>query len=101
MDKKKSTERKLKRIMIKAHKVWMDYMDSIPEEGNKDGKDRAYLSLCLFRTSAMFDSTHEKDELSPEYQVSMSKIIEEGKTPDENGWRDYMKEMRGIKDEEN
>lgn len=89
MDKKKSTERKLERIMIRAHKVWMDYMDSIPEEGNTQGKKRAYLSLCLFRSSIMFNSTNEKSELSPEHQVSMYKVIEEGKTPDENGWRDY------------
>lgn len=56
MDEK--TERKIKKLARGLYRVWLNYVDSLPEEGNKQGKAEAYLNVTIFRNYVSVDSTH-------------------------------------------
>lgn len=66
---KKEVEKKLKSLAKKMQKAYMEYLDSLEEEGNKIGKEEGYLSIAIFRDSLHVDSTHDETELKKENQI--------------------------------
>ena len=66
---KKEVEKKLKSLAKKMQKTYLEYLDSLEEEGNKVGKEEGYLSIAIFRDSIHVDSTHDKTELKEENQI--------------------------------
>ena len=68
MDKKKA-EKELKSLVKKMQKTYLEYLDSLEEEGNRIGKEEGYLSIAIFRDSINLDSTHDEVELKKENQI--------------------------------
>lgn len=66
---KKEVEKKLKALAKKMRKTYLEYLDSLEEEGNEIGKEEGYLSVTIFRDSISIDSTHDKSELKKENQI--------------------------------
>ena len=66
---KKEVEKKLKSLAKKMQKTYMEYLDSLEEEGNEIGKEEGYLSIAIFRESLHVDSTHDEKELKEENQI--------------------------------
>ena len=66
---KKEVEKKLKSLAKKMQKTYLEYLDSLEEEGNEVGKEEGYLSIAIFRDSIHVDSTHDKTELKEENQI--------------------------------
>lgn len=66
---KKEVEKKLKSLAKKMQKTYMEYLDSLEEEGNEIGKEEGYLSMAIFRDSLHVDSTHDEKELKKENQI--------------------------------
>lgn len=82
----KKTERKLKKLARDLYWAWLDYIDSLPEEGNKQGKAEAYLNITIFRNYVSVDSSHT-DELKLENQIAWferpdNKEVKDGKKED-------------------
>lgn len=52
-------EKKIMKYLKKIHKVYLNYLDNIPEgEGISEGqKEQAYLSLTSFRDSVIFNNS--------------------------------------------
>jgi hypothetical protein len=69
--KKKEVEKKLKALAKKMQKTYLEYLDSLEEEGNEIGKKEGYLSMAIFRDSVHIDSTVEETELKEENQIGM------------------------------
>ena len=83
----KKTEKKLKKLARDLYRVWLNYIDSLPEEGNEVGKEEAYFTIAIFRDSMCINSTHDEDELKPENQVDwfehpFCKEVKDGKKED-------------------
>lgn len=70
MDKKKA-EKKLKSLAKEMQKTYLEYLDSLEEEGNEIGKEEGYLNVAIFRDSINLISTHEDTELKKEHQIDM------------------------------
>lgn len=66
---KKDVEKKLKSLVKKMQKTYLEYLDSLEEEGNEIGKEEGYLSVAIFRDSIHLDSTHDEEELKKENQI--------------------------------
>lgn len=66
---KKEVEKKLQSLAKKMQKTYLEYLDSLEEEGNEVGKEEGYLSIAIFRDSIHVDSTHDKTELKEENQI--------------------------------
>lgn len=73
MNKTKVTK-KLERKVKQMRKVWIKYLDSIPSEGNEDGKEQGYLSISVWRDSYDVSSTVDNNKLKAENQVSFFKV---------------------------
>lgn len=69
--KKKEVEKKLKALAKKMQKTYLEYLDSLEEEGNEIGKEEGYLSMAIFRDCVNIDSTIEETELKEENQIGM------------------------------
>ena len=69
--KKKEVEKKLKALAKKMQKTYLEYLDSLEEEGNEIGKEEGYLSMAIFRDSVHINSTIEETELKEENQIGM------------------------------
>lgn len=69
--KKKEVEKKLKALAKKMQKTYLEYLDSLEEEGNEIGKEEGYLSMAIFRDSVNINSTIEETELKEENQIGM------------------------------
>lgn len=69
--KKKEVEKKLKALAKKVQKTYLEYLDSLEEEGNEIGKEEGYLSMAIFRDSVNINSTVEETELKEENQIGM------------------------------
>ena len=66
---KKEVEKKLKSLAKKMQKTYLEYLDSLEDEGNEVGKEEGYLSIAIFRDSIHVDSTHDETELKRENQI--------------------------------
>lgn len=69
--KKKEVEKKLKALAKKMQKTYLEYLDSLEEEGNEIGKEEGYLSMAIFRDSVSINSTVEETELKEENQIGI------------------------------
>lgn len=47
----------IKKLMIKQKKLFEEYLQTIPDEGNEEAKGRKYLVITMFADSMMLDST--------------------------------------------
>lgn len=66
---KKEVEKKLQSLAKKMQKTYLEYLDSLEDEGNEVGKEEGYLSIAIFRDSIHVDSTHDETELKKENQI--------------------------------
>ncbi len=66
---KKEVEKKLKSLAKKAQKIYLEYLDSLGEEGNEIGKEEGYLSITIWRNSINVVSTRDKSELKRKNQI--------------------------------
>ena len=73
MNKTKVTK-KLERKVKAIHKLWIKYLDSIPSEGNEEGKEQGYLSISVWRDSYDGSSTVDNNKLKAENQISFFKV---------------------------
>jgi hypothetical protein len=69
--KKKEVEKKLKALAKKMQKTYLEYLDSLEEEGNEVGKAIGYLSIAIFRDSGSINSTVKETELKEENWIEM------------------------------
>lgn len=70
---KKEVENKLYSLAEKLHKTYMEYLDSLQEEGNEIGKKEGYLSVTIWRESISIVSTNARTELRKANQIDMWK----------------------------
>lgn len=68
---KEEVEDKLWTLAEEAQKTYMEYLDSLEEEGNEIGKNEGYLCIAIFRDSINIDSTHDEKELKEENQIDL------------------------------
>ena len=68
---KKEVEKKLWALAKEMQKTYLEYLDSLEEEGNEIGKEEGYLNVAIFRDSINLISTHEDTELREENQISL------------------------------
>ena len=73
MNKTKVTK-KLERKIKAIRKLWIKYLDSLPSEGNEDGKELGYLSVSIWRDSYDVSSTVDNAKLKTENQVNFFKV---------------------------
>ena len=66
---KKEVEKKLTALVRKMQKTYLEYLDSLEEEGNEIGKEEGYLGIAIFRDSLSIDSTRDETELKEENQI--------------------------------
>ena len=69
--KKEEVEKKLKSLIKKVQKIYLEYLDSLEEESNEIGKEEGYLSVTIWRDSIGIDSTHMEGELKEENQIDL------------------------------
>jgi hypothetical protein len=69
--RKTEVEKKLKSLAKKMQKTFLEYLDSLGEEGNEIGKKEGYLSVTIWRESIDIVTTHSKLELKKENQISL------------------------------
>ena len=67
--KKAEVEQKLVNLAKEMKETYLQYLDSLEEEGNEIGKEEGYLSIAIFRDSILIDSTHDETELKEESQI--------------------------------
>ena len=70
MDKKKA-EKKLKALAKKMQSTYLEYLDSLEEEGNKIGKEEGYINIAIFRDSVNINTTRVDTELKAENQIDL------------------------------
>lgn len=68
---KKEVEKKLKALARKVQKTYLEYLDSLEEEGNEIGKEEGYLSVAIFRGSISIVATNDETELREENQINI------------------------------
>lgn len=68
---KKEVEKKLWALAEEVQKTYLEYLDSLEEEGNEIGKEEGYLNIAIFRDSVGIDSTHDETELREENQIEL------------------------------
>lgn len=69
--RKTEVEKKLKSLAKKMQKTFLEYLDSLEEEGNEIGKEEGYLSVTIWRNSIDIVTTHSTLELEKENQISL------------------------------
>ena len=69
--RKTEVEKKLKSLAKKMQKTFLEYLDSLEEEGNEIGKKEGYLAVTIWRESIDIVTTHSKSELKKENQISL------------------------------
>ena len=67
---KKEVEKKLKALAKEMQKTYLEYLDSLEEEGNEIGKEEGYLSVAIFRDSISIVATNDETELREENQIN-------------------------------
>lgn len=73
---KKEVEKKLKSLVGEIQKTYLEYLDSLEEEGNEIGKKEGYLDVAIFRDSVNINSTTDDTELKEENQIGMFWVYE-------------------------
>lgn len=68
---KKEVEKKLQTLAREMQKTYLEYLDSLEEEGNEIGKEEGYLSVAIFRDSIGIITTNDETELKEENQINM------------------------------
>lgn len=68
---KAEAKKQLKSLAKKMRKTFLEYLDSLEEEGNEIGKREGYLSVTIWRDSIDIVTTHSKSELKKENQISL------------------------------
>lgn len=68
---KEEVEEKLWALAEEVQKTYLEYLDSLEEEGNEIGKEEGYLCIAIFRDSISVDSTHDEKELKKENQIDL------------------------------
>ena len=68
---KKDVEKKLMTLAKKMRSIYLAYLDTLDEEGNKEGKEGGYLSIAIFRESVHINSSVEDSELRAENQINL------------------------------
>lgn len=68
--RKTEAEKKLKSLAKKMQETFLEYLDSLEEEGNEIGKEEGYLSVTIWRESIDIVTTHDELELKKENQIS-------------------------------
>lgn len=72
--RKTEVEKKLVKLARKMKKIYLEYLDSLEEEGNEIGKKEGYLTVAIFRDSISVGSTHDNAELKEENRIDWYKI---------------------------
>ena len=67
---KKEVEKKLKALAEEMQKTYLEYLDSLEEEGNEIGIAEGYLSIAIFRDSISIVATNDETELREENQIN-------------------------------
>lgn len=67
---KKEVEKKLQTLAREMQKTYLEYLDSLEEEGNEIGKEEGYLSVAIFRDSISIVATNDETELREENQIN-------------------------------
>ena len=68
---KKEVEEKLWALAKEMQKTYLNYLDSLEEEGNEIGKEEGYLSIAIFSNSVSVNSTLDEAELKEENQINL------------------------------
>lgn len=68
---KKKAEKKLKALAKKMQSTYLEYLDSLEEEGNKIGKEEGYINIAIFRDSVNINTTRVDTELKAENQIDL------------------------------
>jgi mRNA-degrading endonuclease RelE of RelBE toxin-antitoxin system len=68
---KKKAEKKLKALAKKMQSTYLEYLDSLEEEGNKIGKEEGYINIAIYRDSISIHSTPHNEELKKENQINL------------------------------
>ena len=68
---KKEVEKKLKALAKKVQKAYLEYLDSLEEEGNEIGKEEGYISMAIFRDCVNINTSIDDTELKKENQIEM------------------------------
>ena len=68
---KKEVEKKLKALAKKVQKTYLEYLDSLEEEGNEIGKKEGYICMAIFRNSVNINTSIDDTELKKEHQIEM------------------------------
>ena len=76
---KKKIERILTRKMKRIRKLWLKYIDSLPEEGNEKQKETGYLTMCIFRRHFWFNSFLEEGAIRGKDKVDCTVSFKEEK----------------------
>ena len=69
---KKRTEKILTRRIKAIRKIWLKYVDSLPEKGNEEVKRSGYLTIAIFRTSLWFNSCVDRTKIKKEDSVDVT-----------------------------
>lgn len=69
--KKKDVEKKLMTLAKKMRNIYLAYLNTLDEEGNKEGKEEGYLSVAIFRNSVLITSALDDSELKAENQIDL------------------------------
>ena len=70
MTKTETTE-KLKKLAGKMRKTYLEYVDSLEDDGNEIGKEEGYLEVAIWRDSIHITTTVDSAELKEEHQISI------------------------------
>ena len=68
---KKEVEKKLKTLAKKMQKTYLEYLDSLEDEGNEIGKKEGYLSMAIYRDNVHINSAIRETELKEENQIEI------------------------------
>jgi hypothetical protein len=69
MTRKEKTRKALIKLVQKMYKIIQKYFDSLPEEGNEQGKRDGYFSVAIFKNYVSFGTVTKRAELKEENQI--------------------------------
>ena len=72
------TIKKLKELAEEMRKTYLEYVDSLEDEGNEIGKEEGYLDVAIWRDAINITTTIDSAELKEEHQISIY-LDKEGK----------------------
>lgn len=69
MTKKEKTRKALIKLSQKMYRIIQKYFDSLPEEGNEEGKRKGYFYVAMFKDYISFGTVTKRAELKEENQI--------------------------------